>query len=200
MARNELKAILLGESGTGKTSLINVSVGIKFRDGIPSTLASSYVEKKFQKGKNEYILALWDTNGQEKYRAITKLFIKNSKIVVFVYSTDNRDTFDKINYWIDLTKGIIGENFIMGIVGNKSDLYMKEQVKELEGEKFANSVGARFKLVSAKIDPQGFVDFLSELLNDFLKKNGILIEKKQNADKKFKVNDKKTNKKDNKCC
>ena len=201
MAKNEYKAILLGESGTGKTSLINVSVGIKFQDGIASTLASSYVEKKFQKGKKEYILDLWDTNGQEKYRAMTKLFVKNSKIVIFVYSTDSRDTFDTLNYWIDYAKGVLGNNFIIGIVGNKSDLYMKEKVKEIEGKNFADSVGAKFRLVSAKVDPQGFIDFLSELLDEFLQKNGIIVENEINYNNKFKVNDKnKTKKKENICC
>ena len=197
MAKNEYKAILLGESGTGKTSLINVSVGIKFQDGIASTLASSYVEKHFQKGKNEYILDLWDTNGQEKYRAMTKLFVKNSKIVIFVYSTDNRYTFQTLNYWVDYAKGVLGDNFIIGIVGNKSDLYMKEEVQEIEGQNFADSVGAKFRLVSAKIDPQGFVDFLSELLDEFLQKSGIVVE---NDNKQFKVNKNKVNKKGNKCC
>ena len=197
MAKNEYKAILLGESGTGKTSLINVSVGIKFQDGIASTLASSYVEKHFQKGKNEYILDLWDTNGQEKYRAMTKLFVKNSKIVIFVYSTDNRYTFQTLNYWVDYAKGVLGDNFIIGIVGNKSDLYMKEEVQEIEGQNFADSVGAKFRLVSAKIDPQGFVDFLSELLDEFLQKSGIVVE---NDNKQFKVNRNKANKKGNKCC
>ena len=197
MAKNEYKAILLGESGTGKTSLINVSVGIKFQDGIASTLASSYVEKHFQKGKNEYILDLWDTNGQEKYRAMTKLFVKNSKIVIFVYSTDNRYTFQTLNYWIDYAKGVLGDNFIIGIVGNKSDLYMKEEVQEIEGQNFADSVGAKFRLVSAKIDPQGFIDFLSELLDEFLEKSGIVVE---NDNKQFKVNKNKVNKKGNKCC
>ena len=197
MAKNEYKAILLGDSGTGKTSLINVSVGIKFQDGIASTLASSYVEKHFQKGKNEYILDLWDTNGQEKYRAMTKLFVKNSKIVIFVYSTDNRYTFQTLNYWVDYAKGVLGDNFIIGIVGNKSDLYMKEEVQEIEGQNFADSVGAKFRLVSAKIDPQGFVDFLSELLDEFLRKSGIVVE---NDNKQFKVNRNKANKKGNKCC
>ena len=91
---NEFKAILLGESGTGKTSLINVSIGMKFEECISSTLASSYVAKKFQKGNNEYILDLWDTNGQEKYRAMTKLFIKNSKIIIFVYGSDSHLSFE----------------------------------------------------------------------------------------------------------
>ena len=197
---NEFKAILLGESGTGKTSLVNVSVGLKFKDGIASTLASSYVMKKFNKDNQEYILDLWDTNGQEKYRAMTKLFIKNSSIVVFVYSTDNRESFENLKFWVQFVKEILGENITLGVVGNKSDLYMKEEVKEIEGKNYADNLGAKFKLVSAKIDAQGFVDFLSELLDEFLEKKGIINQNGNKENKGFKVNKNKKNKENNKCC
>ena len=196
---NEFKAILLGESGTGKTSLINVSVGMKFEEGIPSTLASSYVAKKFNKGNNEYTLDLWDTNGQEKYRALTKLFIKNSKIVVFVYGSDSYPSFENLKYWVQFVKEILGDNVILGVAGNKSDLYLKEKVKEVEGRNYADSIGAKFKLVSAKIDPEGFVDFLSELLDDFLIKNGIIEKNGQKTG--FAINkNKKNNKNKKQCC
>lgn len=170
----EFKAILLGESGTGKTSLINVSVGKKFYEGIPSTLASSFVSKKFEKGEDEYALDLWDTNGQEKYRSMTKLFIKNSKIIIYVYSTDNRNSFENLQYWYETSKEILGDDIVIGVVGNKSDLYLHENVKEIEGKNYADSIGAKFKLVSAKVDPNGFVAFLEDLLNELLEKYGYI--------------------------
>ena len=140
---------------------------MKFKEGISSTLASSYVVKKFLKGNNEYILNIWDTNSKEKYRAMTKLFIKNSKIIVFVYSSDSYLSFENLKYWIQLVKELLGDNVILGVAGNKSDLYLKEQVKETEGKNYADSIASKFWLVSAKIDPQGFVDFLNELLDAF---------------------------------
>ena len=194
--KNEFKAILLGETGTGKTSLINVSVGGVFDDCISSTLASSYVSKTFEKGKKEYILNLWDTNGQEKYRAMTKLFIKNSKIVIFVYSTDNRDSFENLKYWVEYVNQILGNDVVLGLAGNKSDLYMKEKVKEIEGKNYAKAIGAKFRLVSAKVDPNGFVIFLNDLLDDYLKKDKI----EQEDNKSFGINKNKKNKDSKNCC
>ena len=194
--KNEFKAILLGETGTGKTSLINVSVGGVFDDCISSTLASSYVSKTFEKGKKEYILNLWDTNGQEKYRAMTKLFIKNSKIVIFVYSTDNRDSFENLKYWVEYVNQILGNDVVLGLAGNKSDLYMKEKVKEIEGKNYAKTIGAKFRLVSAKVDPNGFVIFLNDLLDDYLKKDKI----EQEDNKSFGINKNKKNKGSKNCC
>ena len=195
--KNELKVILLGESGTGKTSLINVTAGLKFVEGIPSTLASSYISKKFKRGDNEYVLDIWDTNGQEKYRAMTKLFIKNSKIIIYVYSTDSKQSFISLSHWIQAGKDVLGDNVIIGVAGNKSDLYLKEEIKEIDAKNFADTIGAKFKLVSAKVDPEGFIKFLEELLDEYLEKNGIIIKKE---DKGFEIKKDKKNIKNKKTC
>ena len=98
-----------------------------------------------------------------------------------------------------MAKEISDDNVILGVVGNKSDLYMKEQVKEKEGKNYADSIGAKFRLVSAKNDPHGFVNFLSELLDDFLKKNGILEINKNKIDLTIN-NNTKNNKEKKNCC
>ena len=133
----ELKVILLGETGVGKTCLINVSVGKNFEELKTSTVSSSFVLKKFMKDNKEYILNIWDTAGEEKFRTLTKLFIKNSKIIIFVYSIDNKLSFDELSFWVSTVKELLGNEPILGLVGNKSDLYMNEQVKQDEARKYA---------------------------------------------------------------
>ena len=59
----------------------------------------------------------------------------------------------------------------MGVVGNKIDLYFEEKVKENEGKEYADSIGAKFKLTSAKNTPGEFVRFIEEMLDEYLKKN-----------------------------
>ena len=58
---NDVKVILLGESGIGKTSLINVTIGQEFREEENSTASSSFVTKKFEKKNKIYILNIWDS-------------------------------------------------------------------------------------------------------------------------------------------
>ena len=164
-----IKVILVGEPGTGKTSLINVTVGQKFKEQSNTTLLSTFVQKKFQKEDKDYILNIWDTAGQEKYRAMTKIFIKNSKIVIFVYAINCKESFDGLQaYWINSIKNALGEEPVYGIVGNKCDLFMKEEIKEDDGKKYAEYNRMKFQLVSAKEDPDGFIDFLYSLFLDFL--------------------------------
>ena len=184
---NEIKIILIGEPGTGKTCLINVSTGNQFNENSESTLLSTYVTKKMVINDKEYDLNLWDTAGQEKYRAMTKIFTKNSKIVIFVYAINNKNTFEEMkSYWIKTIKETLGDEPILGIAGNKSDLYLEEAVPEEEAREFANKLGIKFKLVSAKNDPNSFVNFLQELVEEFLKTKGISAKNGINLNKQKK--------------
>ena len=174
LSGEDIKVILVGEPGTGKTSLINVTVGQKFQEMSNSTLLSTFVPKKITKNGKEYVLNIWDTAGQEKYRAMTKIFIKNAKIVIFVYAIDTQVSFEGLKtYWVNTIKEALGTEPVLAIVGNKCDLFMKEEVKESEAKEFAKENGMAFKLVSAKEDPNGFVEFLKHLLDELLEKKDM---------------------------
>ena len=168
---NVVKLILVGDSGTGKTNLINVSVGQEFNSGIFTTTSCSYVQKKVKNNKKEYKVNLWDTIGQEKYRSLTKIFVKDANIVIFVYDITKRESFESLKYWKKIINEILGEDLTLGVVGNKIDLYLEEQVKESEGKEYADSIGAKFKLTSAKNSPKEISEFIEEMLDIYLNKN-----------------------------
>ena len=193
---NDIKVILLGETGVGKTNLINVSVGKLFSSELNSSVSSTYVLKKFNKANKSYNLNIWDTAGQEKFRAMTKLFIKNSKIVIFVYAIDSKQSFEALQFWVSTIKESLGDEPILAIVGNKIDLYVDEEIKEIDVTNYAKKIGAKFELVSAKSNPQGFINFLEQLLDEYLKKNGINI-----TESNFEIKtEKHQQKRKKKCC
>ena len=163
---NEFKAIVLGNSGVGKTNLINTCVGLNFEEGINTTTTGAFSSKKIKKDDKEYIINLWDTAGQETYKSITKIFLKKSKIVIFVYDITSRKSFDDLREWIQMAKDVIENEYISAIIGNKMDLYQNEQVKEEEARKYAEQNGMLFQLVSAKEDPKGFTLLLKDLIEE----------------------------------
>ena len=175
----QVKVILLGESGTGKTSLINVAVGRGFTEDMCPTVASNFSQMEFIMNDKTYKLNIWDTAGQEKYRALTKLFIKESNIVIFVYSIDNRSTFESLSFWIKFAKDALGNKPIYAIVGNKSDLINNEEVSEEKITKYSEEVGIQLRFVSAKEDGPGIAKFFELLLKQYLKKMGIVIHPKK---------------------
>ena len=170
-----IKVILIGESGVGKTNLINITMGENFNDNEKSTAASSLSKKIITLNKREYKLDLWDTIGQEQYRQLTKIFFNNAKIVIFVYDITCKESFDALPDWKKDVDDQIGNDYVKGVVGNKSDLYLQEEIKTGVGEEYANNIEAKFLLVSAKNDdPKKFEEYLKELLEEYLltKKGG----------------------------
>ena len=85
----ELKCILLGESGVGKTSIISRYVSDEFDSNVKSSSTVSYVCKIIEKNNKKIKLNIWDTIGQEKFRAISKMFLTDTKIAILVYSIKN---------------------------------------------------------------------------------------------------------------
>jgi len=176
MKNNQIKVIFLGESGVGKTNLINATIGEKFNEIENTTFANYFVEKKFEINNQEYILHIWDTIGQERFRHLTKLYFKESKIVILVYDKSIKKTFEELNYWKEEVKKLLGDDIVLAVVGNKDDLD-EEDVDENEAREFANNLNAKFKMVSAKINGKGFENFMKELLIEYIKKTGGNIEK-----------------------
>ena len=182
-----LKIILLGESYVGKTSLINVFYNNKFDDKIEGTLTTSCIQKAIDTNNGNYTLKIWDTAGQERFRCLNKIYIKDSNIVIFVYDISRKSTFEKLSFWIDYTNEYLGnENAVYGIVGNKIDLFDKEdEVKEKdpemefnvvehkEGYDFAEKNDALFCETSSKEGAPGFSLFLRQLVEKFILKKQI---------------------------
>ena len=166
---DDIKVILVGETATGKTSLINTSIGLEFQEKVDSTQSSSIMQKKMVINKKTYSINLWDTIGQEQFRSLTKIFMKGAKIVIFVYDITRLDTFEQLDFWLESTKEVLGDKPILGIVGNKSDLYFKEAVKEEDAEEYAKNKGIPFRLCSAKT-PKLFCAFLEELVKKYIEK------------------------------
>ena len=192
----EIKVILVGEMGTGKTSLINSAIGLAFQEKLNSTTTSSIVNKKMELKGKKYSINLRDTIGQEKYRSLTKIFMKGAKVVIFVYDITSRHTFTELDFWFKSTQEIINEKIVMGIIGNKSDLFLKEEVSEEEGRKLAKDKGFEFALTSAK-NSSIFCEFLEKLVKKYI---GVDPDEEEDKGKKLKVKKNDTPKKKKRWC
>ena len=172
----EVKTILVGMSGSGKTNIINAFTGQAF-DSYKFSTTSSFVDKFMTVNNKKYHVEIWDTAGQEQFRSLTKIFIKDSKIVIFVYDITNYKSFEEVDFWLNTVKEIVGDTAIFGLAGNKKDLFQNEKVTEEEGEKKAADNWALFKLTSAKTG-SGINDFMQSLLEAYVEK----YKKKDNND------------------
>ena len=148
------KVVLVGESGVGKTCIIQRYINNIYNDNTESSTASTYSYKtvEYKQYNKSISFDIWDTAGQELYRAVAKNFYINAAIGILVYDIKRRESFDAIkDYWYEELKSSGEENMIFGVAGNKCDLFQQEKVSEEEGKKFAQSIGAVFQLTSCKV-------------------------------------------------
>ena len=101
------KVVLIGESGVGKTSIISRYISNTFSSILTATPGASFATKTvyLQDFKQSIKFEIWDTAGQEKYRALAKVFYKNAAVCILVYDITRRSSFDELkNYWINEIK------------------------------------------------------------------------------------------------
>ena len=148
------KVVLIGESGVGKTCIINQFIYNKFDTETMSSLTAQFAKKIIEFSDNKRInFHIWDTAGQEKYRTLAQIFYKDADAVILVYDVTSQKSFDELkNYWYGQISRIEKKDVVIAVAANKSDLYEERQVSNEEGEKFAFEKNAIFGLTSAKAD------------------------------------------------
>ena len=178
-----IKVTLIGESSVGKTCIINRFCKDLFSRDIDSTLGANYSQKRIERKGKKIRLDLWDTAGEEKYRAIGRHFYKESYIVCLVYDITNKESFENLKkIWYPELKEYGEEYKIIALIGNKLDLYLEEAVNEEEGKKFANEINAVFKRTSA-LEGLGLDDLFNELVDKYLDEIQNDIKKNDNEKK-----------------
>ena len=177
------KVVLLGDSGVGKTCIISRYITGAFEKNKASTNGASYCSKmvKFENLGKNLLLDIWDTAGQEKYKSLTKFFYKDASIVILVYDITRKDSFDNLKkYWFTQLKENCSPNIVIGMAGNKCDLFEKEEVPDSEAKEFADSIGAMFELTSAQ-NNTGINEIFEKVGYKYLDPN--FQDKKQQNDK-----------------
>ena len=147
------KMVLLGDSGVGKTSIISRYISGSFDKNYPTTNGANFCCKnvRFEQLNKNLQLDIWDTAGQEKYKSLSKFFYKDANVCILVYDVTSKESFDSLKvYWYAQLKEYTEPNIVLGVAGNKYDLFEKEKVKEEDARGWAEEIGAVFELTSAQ--------------------------------------------------
>ena len=94
-ASTDLKIIVIGKSGTGKTSFVNKWTKNIFSDTYKATIVSEFGFKIFEEGGKLYRIQLWDLAGQDKNAMVTKIFAKDAHGCVVMSDATNSQTRDE---------------------------------------------------------------------------------------------------------
>ncbi|KAF9923382.1 hypothetical protein FBU30_006564 [Linnemannia zychae] len=121
-----LKVIILGESGVGKTSLMNQYVNKKFSNQYKATIGADFLTKEVLVDDRLVTMQIWDTAGQERFQSLGVAFYRGADCCVLVYDVNNAKSFETLESWRDeflIQASPRGpENFPFVVIGNKIDL------------------------------------------------------------------------------
>ena len=116
------KVVLIGESGVGKTSIISRYINNTFSSVLTATPGASFTTKTvfLKEYKQSIKYEIWDTAGQEKYRALAKVFYKNASVCILVYDITRKQSFEELkNYWIHELKNNASPSISNYFLNNK---------------------------------------------------------------------------------
>lgn len=121
-----LKVIILGDSGVGKTSLMNQYVNKKFSNQYKATIGADFLTKEVFVDDRQVTMQIWDTAGQERFQSLGVAFYRGADCCVLVYDVTSPNSFKSLDAWRDefliQASPRDPENFPFVVIGNKSDL------------------------------------------------------------------------------
>ena len=129
------KMNIIGDSGTGKSCILNKAIKNIFEESYLATAGFEFLTFNIRINEKLIKLQIWDCGGQEIYRSLISNFFRNSSISIIVYSIDSKESFQHIGNWLQEIKNKNPNSKIV-LVGNKSDLENSREVPKDEGEKF----------------------------------------------------------------
>ena len=146
------KVLLLGDSTVGKTCFLLRYCDKTFQDAHLSTIGLDYrVKTMTLKNKKNIKLQIWDTAGQDRFRAITKNYYKGANGIILIYDVTNLQTYENVKNWITQIREETNPNVVIYLAGNKIDIPEEERaVKTEEGKEIADEYKLQFKETSAK--------------------------------------------------
>lgn len=141
-----LKVIILGDSGVGKTSLMQQFVNGKFSHQYKATIGADFLTKELNIDDKTVTMQIWDTAGQERFQSLGVAFYRGADCCVLVYDVTNQKSFDNISSWKDefLIQANVKdpENFPFVIIGNKVDVDdSKKVVTQKKAQQYAANLG-----------------------------------------------------------
>ena len=164
----EVKIVLLGNINVGKTSIVSRYCKNSFNEHHINTIGGVYQQQKVVLSNGTIVkLHIWDTSGQERFRAMTNLYYRDAQVALLTYDITNEASFTGIEFWIEELKyKVENENMILCLVGNKSDVNDADRkITKIQGKKFADDNNMLFYETSAKNG-----DGVKELFNEVAKK------------------------------
>ena len=132
-----IKIVLAGDSGVGKTNILARFTRDFFSEDTRSTIGVEFATKSLIVNNKLVKASIWDTAGQENYKAITRAYFHGALGAMIVFDITQSSTFESVSRWLNDIRSNAEKDVIIMLVGNKSDLVDLRSVPEQEAIGYA---------------------------------------------------------------
>ncbi|KAM0054588.1 putative small GTP-binding protein [Helianthus debilis subsp. tardiflorus] len=143
------KVVLIGDSGVGKSNLLSRFSSNKFSLDFKSTIGVDYATRRIQLGGQIIKGQIWDSAGQERYRAMTSPYYRGALGALIVYDITRKVTFENVERWLRELRDHTDQDIVVMLAGNKADLAHLRAVQTDEAKAFAEREHMFFMETSA---------------------------------------------------
>jgi len=169
----QIKVVLVGDSGVGKSSILLRYTDDRFSDHQPTTIGVDFKTKYETVQGKRLKVAMWDTAGQERFRTLTTTYYRGAHGAILVFDVTRQDTFANLNGWLEqLGNADTGRGLIKLLIGNKADL-PNRAVSFEEAELLAKSKGMLYIETSAKTK-KGISETFEEMIHKIVDCENLL--------------------------
>jgi len=168
-----LKILIIGESGVGKSSLLLRFTDDQFDPEQEATIGVDFKVKVMDIQGNKVKLAIWDTAGQERFRTLTPSYYRGAQGAILVYDISSPESFHKVEDWLNELETYSTNHHLKKIlVANKVDKEEERRVSKEEGLKCARKYQMMFIEASAKTK-EGVQVAFEELVEKIIQTPGL---------------------------
>ena len=156
------KIIVVGDQSVGKSSLTIKAIKNYFEDFYSPTIGFEFLTYVTKIEDKNIKLQIWDTCGQEAYRALISSFYKNSSLAILVYSIDCEESFNHLEEWLNDIKTQSNPDIKIILIGNKFDLEDRRQVEKEMGENFCKENELSFFMETSAKSGHNVINLFNE--------------------------------------
>lgn len=142
----QLKLLIIGESGVGKTSILQRFIDNTFQPGFTSTIGIDFRAKKIKLNGKQVELQIWDTAGQERFFSITKSYYRGADGIFLTFDLSAPESFSHTEKWISAVQGKVTERVPIFLLANKKDLVSHKDIESLETVRALRNLGRRLNV------------------------------------------------------
>ena len=158
-----MKVVLVGDTQVGKTCILGRLTTGSFRSSSPATVGAAFQNHVMTTSKGAVTMQIWDTAGQEKYRALAPMYYRSAHVAILFFDLTNRESFNSLDQWAnELEEKTTGELRLF-LVGNKVDLESDRKVTKEEAEEFGFQHGAIEYFETSAKTGQGVIELFTKV-------------------------------------